>query len=79
MQVQAAVVAMLIKRFGYDAQSAVKYFFYLVDATSREKNPAINNIICRGLDRYELIDDSETIKNEISRIVDIFNEGPNWY
>ncbi len=77
MQVQAAIVTMLIKRFGYDAESAVKYFFFLVDATSKEKNKVFNNIICRGLDRYEQIDDSEVIKNEITRIVDIFNEGPN--
>ena len=77
MQVQAAVVTILIKRFGYDAESAVKHFFFLVDATSKEKNKVFNNIICRGLDRYEQIDDGEVIKNEITRIVDIFNEGTN--
>ncbi|MCR4637493.1 MAG: hypothetical protein K5754_14835, partial [Butyrivibrio sp.] len=59
------------------ADSAVKYFFFLVDATSKERNKVFNNIICRGLDRYEQIDDSEVIKNEITRIVEIFNEGPN--
>lgn len=74
MQVQAAIVAILVKRFGYDVKSAVDYFFFLVDATKKEKHPAINHIICRGLDHYEFIDDSEFIKNEIDRMVCILNE-----
>lgn len=77
VQVQAAVVAMLIKRFGYDAKSAVEYFYFLVDATKKDNHPAINHIICRGLDRYEQINDSEVIKNEITRIVGILSEGQN--
>ncbi len=74
MQVQAAVVAMLVKRFGYDPKSAVEYFFFLVDATKKENHPAVNNIICRGLDRFESIDDNEVVKNEVDRIVSILSE-----
>ena len=71
---QAAVVAMLVKRFGYDPKSAVEYFFFLVDATKKENHPAVNNIICRGLDRFESIDDNEVVKNEVDRIVSILSE-----
>lgn len=74
IQVQAAVVAALINRFGYDVKSAVDYFFFLVDATKKENHPAINHIICRGLDHYEFIDDKEFIKNQIDRMVSILSE-----
>ena len=73
-QVQAGVTAILNQRFGYGIESAVAFFFNLINCTNKDYHPTMNSIICRGLDSYADIDNVQKIKTEIARIIEVVKE-----
>ncbi|MEG0153527.1 MAG: Imm48 family immunity protein [Cellulosilyticaceae bacterium] len=76
INVQGAMIEILINELKYTPKQALDFCQYLIDSTDKENNPTVFAIIHRGMDGYYELKkgDTEDVKCNFSEIVRLVKE-----
>ncbi|UOO38269.1 hypothetical protein IZU99_03160 [Oscillospiraceae bacterium CM] len=69
VQIQSAMIAMLVQKFQYDPAVAAQFCDFLIRCTERNYHPTMNAIIHRGIEGYYQLGDPEKLRENISEII----------
>lgn len=68
VQIQSAMIAILVQKLGYDPSVAAQFFDFLVKCTEKDYHPTMNAIIHRGVEGYYQIENTDKLQENISDI-----------
>lgn len=69
VQIQSAVIAVLVQKFHYDPAVAAQFCDFLIKCTERDYHPTMNAIIHRGIEGYYQLGDTEKLRESILEII----------
>lgn len=70
---QALTIYVLDKRFGFEVEYAAGYSGYLIKCTDRDFHPVIYNLIIKGMELYDCIDDEAFLKEKVNSIIGLIS------
>jgi hypothetical protein len=65
VQIQSAMIAILVQKLGYDPSVAAQFFDFLVKCTEKDYHPTMNAIIHRGVEGYYQLEDTNKLRENI--------------
>ena len=68
VQIQSAMIAILVQKLQYDPSVAAQFFDFLVKCAEKDYHPTMNVIIHRGVEGYYQLEDSNKLRENISYI-----------
>jgi len=68
VQIQSAMIAILVQKLQYDPSVAAQFFNFLVKCTEKDYHPTMNAIIHRGVEGYYQLEDTNKLRENISDI-----------
>jgi hypothetical protein len=68
VQIQSAMIAILVQKLGYGPSAAAQFFDFLVKCTEKDYHPTMNAIIHRGIEGYYQIENTGKLQENISDI-----------
>lgn len=71
VQIQSAMIAILVQKLLYDPSVAAQFFDFLVKCTEKDYHPAMNVIIHRGVEGFYQLEDTNKLRENISDIYKI--------
>jgi hypothetical protein len=69
VQIQSAMIAVLIQKFQYDPAVAAQFCDFLIKCTERDYHPTMNAIIHRGIEGFYQLGDTEKLRENILEII----------
>lgn len=71
VQIQSAMIAMLVQKFQYDPAVAAQFCDFLIKCTEKDYHPTMNAIIHRGIEGYYQLGDTEKLQENILEIINM--------